>query len=98
MGRTLILAEDILTGEKHAVANGIPRSYVVTPQSTHRARGCRFDNFVIVGNPVFSVAAWAEVTPAFLHAGGDVLDRLQFQMLRILPPPIQLEREDVHGG
>lgn len=98
MGRTLILAEDVLTGEKHAVANGIPRSYVVTPRSTDRARGCRFDDFVTVGSPVFSVDGWAEVTPAFLHAGSDVLDRLQFQMLRILPPPIQLEREDVQGG
>lgn len=97
MAEILILAPTCLIGEIYAVANGIPRRNVITPRSSSRARGRRFDDFVVVGNPVFSESGWADVTPALLDAGHEALDRLQFRLLGILPPPIELEREGVTG-
>lgn len=98
MAEMMILAPTRLIGDEYAAAKGISRCNVITPRSSSRARGRRFDDFVVVGNPVFSESGWAEIAPALLHAGHEVLDRLQFRMLGILPPPIELEREDVNHG
>lgn len=98
MAELLVLSPTRSIGDAYAAAKGISRSNVITPRSSSKARGRRFDDFVVVGNPAFSESGWAEITPALLHAGHDVLDRLQFRLLGILPPPIELEREDVNHG
>lgn len=95
MGEVMIIAPTMREGEVYAREHGLNPRCVVTPRSTTRARGFIYDDFVIVGDVYLDEGKWAALTPCFLHAGRDVLDRWQYAALDILPPPIELERESV---
>lgn len=95
MSNVLIIAPTMRAGEEYAREHGLDPRCVVTPRSTKRSRGFVYDDFVIVGDTPLDVYDWAAITPMLVQAGEEVLDRFQWEVLGKLPPPIELEAENV---
>lgn len=95
MRRIMILAPTVREGEAYAQEHGLDRRGVITPRSTDRGRGRAYDDSLIVNGVRLDEAEWAALTPCFLHAGEDVLDRFYYEAQGKLPPAIDLPRKTV---
>lgn len=95
MSSIMILAESEHIGRRYARKDGLDRRDVIPAHHTDRARGRAFEDFIIVGNVRLDEAQWAALTPCFLRAGEEVLDRFFYEAQGKLPPPIELPRRKV---
>ncbi|MCS5479821.1 hypothetical protein NYP18_09130 [Corynebacterium sp. YIM 101645] len=95
MSEVMILAPNVYEGEAYAREHGLDWRDVVTPRHPYRTRGRRYNDFVIVGDVRLDEGQWAALALTLLGAGEKVLERFFYAAQGKLPPPIELDTENV---